>query len=65
MSDTCRCPHADALECARIRHVVAFDDFERSMQMEEADYFDAEDACECKCHEREDEYYDDYEEVQP
>lgn len=59
----CCCPAWDSLECARIRHVRSCDDFERSMQREEADCFDSSDACECSCHDYEgyEQYGDDYE----
>lgn len=57
----CACKAFGAIECARIRHVRSCDDFQRSIEMEEADNFDSSDACECCCHEREPDDYEDWE----
>lgn len=46
----CACRAWDALECARRRHVKSCDDFQRSIESEEADELDRSDECECFCH---------------
>lgn len=58
MSKTnCACPNLDAMECVRRRHIgSSCDDFQRSRLAEEADCFDSSDACECICHDHEDDY---------